>query len=66
MADTVTYTPIATTTFSGSTATLDFTSISGYTDLILVINGSLASDQRFCLRFNSDTGNNYASTPSSF
>ena len=58
----VTYTPIATTTFSGSTATLDFTSISGYTDLILVINGSLASDQRFCLRFNSDTGSNYSYT----
>lgn len=58
-----TYTPIATTTLSGTATSLDFTSISGsYTDLILVIVGkSNTTDQYFC-RFNSDTGTNYSDT----
>ena len=57
-----TYTPIATTTLS-SNGTVDFTSISqSYTDLILIVGNALstASTPGVSLRFNSDTGSNYA------
>lgn len=60
-----TYTPIATTTTSGSQASVTFNSFSGYTDLILIIaakdsNGSL--DGNANITFNSDTGSNYSTT----
>ena len=60
-----TYTPIATTTVSGSTTNqVDFTSISGsYTDLRLVVNGfTVTSTDNLLLRINSDTGSNYSQT----
>ena len=60
-----TYTPIATTTVSGtSTFSVTFSSISSsYTDLILVVaNASFSSAAQSALRFNGDTGNNYSWT----
>jgi hypothetical protein len=59
-----TYTPIATTTASGSVATYTFSSIpSTYTDLYIVISGTLASGGNdVIMYFNGDTGNNYSAT----
>jgi hypothetical protein len=60
-----TYSPIATVSPSG-TATVDFTSISGsYTDLVLVMSGSMAADANMFIRVGNgsiDTGNNYSLT----
>ena len=60
-----TYTPIATTTVSGtSTATVTFSSIAGtYTDLVLVASGTLiGSTQNLEMRLNSDSGTNFSRT----
>ena len=59
-----TYTPIATTTGTGSSGTVSFTSIpSTYTDLIIVATGTgSASTTSFEMRFNNDTGSNYSRT----
>lgn len=58
-----TYTPIATTTASGSTNSITFSSISSsYTDLIIVVGGQQASPASAYVRFNSDTGTNYSFT----
>lgn len=59
-----TYTPIATTTISGtSTSEVQFASISGsYTDLIIVGNLGATTNSYPCARFNSDTGSNYSVT----
>lgn len=58
-----TYEPIATTTASGSTASITFSSISSsFTDLILVGNFTLATNAGLFLRFNGDTGSNYSYT----
>jgi hypothetical protein len=61
---TATYEKIATTTASGSVSSITFSSISGsYTDLILVIQATVASGgHNQLLRFNSDTGSNYSVT----
>ena len=61
---TATYEKIATTTLGSSSATVDFTSISGsYTDLILIINCTTASGgDDLYIRVNSDTGSNYSLT----
>jgi hypothetical protein len=61
---TATYEKIATTTLGSSSATVDFTSISGsYTDLILIINCTTASGgDDLWIRVNSDTGTNYSLT----
>ena len=59
-----TYTPIATTTASGSASSVTFSSIpSTYTDLVIVadILGA-ASTADAVLRFNSDTTSNYSET----
>ena len=60
-----TYTPIATVSPSGTT-TVDFTSISGsYTDLVLVMSGSMASAANMFVRVGNgslDTGSNYSIT----
>jgi hypothetical protein len=45
-----------------SSVTLDLTGISGYTDLMLVINGIASGDAGCRLQFNGDTGTNYSST----
>lgn len=58
-----TYTPIATTTVSGSSTTsVVFNSISGYTDLVVISNltGSQIIDPG--IQFNGDTGTNYSNT----
>lgn len=58
MAASSTYTPIANYTVSGtSTSLITFNSFSGYTDLILRIQGTSWGNGR--LRFNSDSGSNY-------
>lgn len=58
-----TYTPIATTTTSGSATSYTFSSISGaYTDLVLIVNGGASIAVDLSLRFNSDTGSNYSLT----
>jgi len=59
-----TYTPIATTTLSSSTANVTFSSFSGYTDLVLVFNGRCTSTGgwNFFLQFNGDTATNYSAT----
>jgi len=57
-----TYEPIATTTLSSTTTYVDFTSFSGYTDLILVVNALQSGTEDIKLRFNSDTGSNYSRT----
>jgi hypothetical protein len=61
-----TYTPIATTTVSGSPTTISFTSISSsYTDLVLIANArGNASDTLgiMVIRFNNDSATNYSVT----
>jgi hypothetical protein len=59
-----TYTPIATTTLTGSSNTLTFSSIAGtYTDLVIVAAASMpTSDDAFLVQFNSDAGSNYSTT----
>ena len=59
-----TYTPIATTTISGTTTnSITFSSISGsYTDLILIFSGGVISGGQGRIQFNSDTGTNYSRT----
>jgi hypothetical protein len=59
-----TYVALRTQTVAVATGavTLDLTGISGYTDLVLVINGTIASPGNYTLRFNSDTGSNYSDT----
>lgn len=59
----VTYETIATTTVGSATTTVTFSSVpSTYTDIIIVINGTTASGTGISLRFNNDTGANYADT----
>jgi len=65
MAAGATYEPIATTTASGSTTSVTFSSIPGtYTDIIVICNNQNASngDNGLQMRFNSDTGSNYSTT----
>jgi len=58
-----TYTPIATTTASGSQSSITLSSIpSIYTDLVIVINGGIATDDNTDIRFNGDTSTNYSYT----
>jgi len=60
-----TYTPIASTTTSGSASSVTFSSISGaYTDLVVVINydSVTAGNQSLNMRFNGDTATNYSYT----
>jgi len=58
-----TYTPLATTTTSGSAANYTFTSISGaYTDLVIVVNGGNSVQADLYIRLNGDTGSNYSAT----
>lgn len=58
-----TYEPIATQTLNSAASTISFNSISNaYTDIVLIFNGIRTSggDLDLTLRFNSDTGSNYA------
>ena len=56
-----TYEPIATTTLSSASATINFTSISAsYTDLRLVLTCTSTASGVIRYRFNSDTATNYS------
>ena len=58
-----TYEPIASNTLASATSSVTFSSIpSTYTDLVIVFNGTTASNGYPSLRFNSDTGTNYSNT----
>lgn len=59
-----TYESIATTTLTTSATDITFSNISGtYTDLILIVTGTVTSgNANNYIRFNSDTGNNYSYT----
>lgn len=56
---TATYTPIQTLTLASSANSVTFTSVSGYRDVVIVVEGSTASSGRSVLRMNGDTGSNY-------
>jgi ABC-type transporter Mla MlaB component len=67
MAAGATYTPIATTTASGSVTSITFSSISGsYTDLVVVFNGNSttagSSANSIRVSVNGDTGTNFSYT----
>lgn len=58
-----TYEPISTQTLATAVADVYFNSIpQTYTDLVLVMNGSLASQTNCAMRFNSDNTTNYSTT----
>jgi hypothetical protein len=60
---TATYEPISTQTLGTATASVTFSTIPAtYTDLVLVFNGTSASNQTMELRFNGDTATNYSAT----
>ena len=57
-----TYTPIATTTVSGtSTTSITFNSFTGYTDLV-IISQFKSTTSSIQMQFNGDTGSNYSTT----
>ena len=58
-----TYTPIATTTLGSAEASVTFSSLGSYTDLVLIVAAQpqTNNDALLC-RFNSDTGSNYSYT----
>lgn len=65
MAAGLTYEPIATTTLSSATSTIDFTPISGaYTDLVLVLSwrGGNADQPSLLIRLNNSTAQLYSNT----
>ena len=58
-----TYEKIATTTASGGSTSITFSSIPAtYTDLVLVMGGSNSANSDLRMRFNGDTGSNYSAT----
>ena len=57
-----TYEPIATTTLGSATSSVTFSSVSGYTDIILVFNGTPTGSAQSYLRVNGDTNTNYSDT----
>lgn len=63
MAKTATYSLIASATGTGSSGTLSFTSIPAtYTDLILVLNGSLSAGNNVYMRMNNISSASYSQT----
>jgi hypothetical protein len=61
MAIAQTYEPLATQTLGGASSSVSFNSISAdYTDLVLVIDGTVGSNTGIQLRFNGDSGTNYS------
>ena len=63
MAAGATYEPIATTTLGSATATVTFNSFSGYTDLVLIVNGTRTTNNGdMTIKVNNDTGSNYSFT----
>jgi hypothetical protein len=59
----LTYEPIATQTLGSAAASVTFSTIPGtYTDLVLICNAKMASNETLMLRYNSDTATNYSDT----
>jgi hypothetical protein len=60
---TTTYEKIATTTLGSSSATITFSSIPAtYTDIVLIVAGTVGSLSNVAFQVNSDTGSNYSNT----
>ena len=58
-----TYTPIASQTLTSAVSSVTFSGIpQAYTDLVIVVTGTVASIVNPRMRFNSDAGNNYSVT----
>lgn len=59
-----TYTPIATTTLGSAQASITFSSLGSYTDIIVEFVGTsdTGGSRAVYLQFNSDTGTNYSQT----
>lgn len=58
-----TYEPISTTTLGTAQASVTFSSVSqAYTDIIVVVSGTVSANQYVAMRFNSDSGTNYSFT----
>jgi hypothetical protein len=58
-----TYFPIATTTLGSAQSSYTFSSIpSTYTDLVLIVNGSMSALQNIGVEFNGNSGTNYSFT----
>jgi hypothetical protein len=58
-----TYVPIATTTLGSATASVTYSSLGSYTDLVLVMAVQPTNNgENINLQFNSDTGTNYSDT----
>lgn len=57
-----TYEPIATATGNGSSGTITFSSISGYTDLKIILMGTTTSATYVGMRFNGDSSAVYSQT----
>jgi hypothetical protein len=56
-----TYAPISTTTLSTSQSSVTLNSFSGYTDLVIVINGTCSLiDRSIRVQYNGDTNTNYS------
>jgi len=58
----VTYEPIATANGNGSTASITFSSLGSYTDLIIVSSVLGSATTYLKMRFNGDTATNYSQT----
>lgn len=56
----LTYEPIATTGSLSGQSSFSFSSFSGYTDLVLIFSGTSTTGNSFYIRYNSDSGSNYA------
>lgn len=58
-----TYVPIATQTLGSAAATVTFSSIpSTYTDIVIIISGTVSNDTNAYMRFNGDSSSLYSST----
>ena len=58
-----TYEPIYTTTLGSDQSSVNLSSISGYTDLVLIVSGkSSPAGAAYTLQFNGDTTSNYSNT----
>ena len=55
-----TYTKIASSTLSSIASSITFSSVSGYTDLVILFQFRGQEAANLYVRFNEDTGNNYA------
>jgi hypothetical protein len=58
-----TYKPLQSIALTAATSSVTFSGIDqGYTDLVIVVNGTCAASVGLALRFNGDTSSNYSNT----